>query len=182
VIAEGQPRIRVLGLGNVLMGDDGFGPSVAHALERGWEQPDDVEVIDVGTPGLNLTPFLSGPERIILLDVAEHDGPVGEVRLFSREDVLRMPVPQRVSPHDPGLREALLALDFAGQGPRDFRLVAARPQHVGTGPGLSPCLQAAVPAAIEAVLALLAQWNASPRRRTQPAGDGPWWSAGTTTS
>ena len=56
--------IRVLGLGNVLMSDDGFGPYVARVLEAFYEFPDDVEVIDVGTPGLDLTPYLGALPKL----------------------------------------------------------------------------------------------------------------------
>ncbi len=50
--------IRVLGVGNALMSDDGLGPYVVRVLEAFYEFPADVEVIDVGTPGLDLTPYL----------------------------------------------------------------------------------------------------------------------------
>ena len=175
-MTETQPtRIRVLGMGNVLMGDDGFGPAVIHTLERGWEWPADVEVLDVGTPGLNLTPFLTGSPYILLVDVAEHDGAVGDVRMFSRPEVLRLPAPQRVNPHDPGLCEALMALEFAEQGPRDFRLVAARPERVERGPGLSEKIQLAIAGATQEVLAVLAEWGAHPVARAMPSTDPPWW-------
>ena len=51
-------RIAVVGLGNVLMGDDGFGPYVAHLLEAWYEWPDDVQVVELGTQGLDLTPYV----------------------------------------------------------------------------------------------------------------------------
>ncbi len=51
-----MPRIAVIGLGNVLMGDDAFGPYVAHLLDGWYEWPDDVQVVEVGTQGLDLTP------------------------------------------------------------------------------------------------------------------------------
>ena len=168
-------RIRVLGMGNVLMGDDGLGPAVIHALKIGWDWPSDVELVDVGTPGLNLTPFLAGVPYVLLVDVAEHDGAIGEVRTFSQQEVLHLPAPQRVSPHDPGLREALLALEFAGEGPQEFRLVAARPEKVGTGPGLSEKAQAAIPETSRAVIASLAAWGALPKERDAVDFTQPWW-------
>ncbi len=171
----GTTSIRVLGLGNVLMGDDGFGPSVIDALERGWELPPEVELVDVGTPGLNLTPFLTGAPRIVLVDLVKHGGAPGAVRAFAHQEVLSAPPPQRVSPHDPGLREALLALDFAGEGPLDFRLVGAQPERVATGPGLTPRLAGAVGEAVEAVVAILAGWGARPCRRATPLPGAPWW-------
>ena len=80
-------HIRVLGLGNVLMGDDGFGPAVIHALGSEWELPD-VEVHDVGTPGLDLVPFLSGAECVVLVDTVRADGPPGHVRRYDLPAIL----------------------------------------------------------------------------------------------
>src|SRR6266508_490834 len=69
--------IRVLGIGNVLMGDDGFGPYVVEALGARYEFPDNVSVIDVGTPGLDLAPFLIGADAIIVIDTVRSDGEAG---------------------------------------------------------------------------------------------------------
>lgn len=170
--------IRVLGMGNVLMGDDGFGPAVIAALESSWKWPVEVELVDVGTPGLNLTPFLGGVDRVLLVDTAEHDGAVGAIRIFSRADVMRLPPGQRVSPHDPGLEAALFALDFAGGGPADFRLVAVRPECITTGPGLSARVRAAIPEATRAVLDVLAEWDLHPQSLATPAVETPWWLVG----
>lgn len=58
-----QPTVAVLGLGNVLMGDDGFGPTVIRELEAAWTPHPEVELLDLGTPGLDLLPFVSDRPR-----------------------------------------------------------------------------------------------------------------------
>ena len=57
-------RVRVVGLGNVLMQDDGVGPHVARVLEAGWTVPENVRVLDLGTPGLDLVPHLAASARL----------------------------------------------------------------------------------------------------------------------
>jgi hydrogenase maturation protease len=95
--------IRVLGLGNVLMSDDGFGPYVARVLEAFYEFPDGVEVIDVGTPGLDLTPYLLDTDAVIFIDTVTSNGQPGETRLYDRENP-QAPTAGPHRPHDPALK------------------------------------------------------------------------------
>lgn len=169
--------MRVLGLGNVLMGDDAFGPWVVHELSAGWTFPDGVEVVDVGTPGLDLTPFLSGAGTVVIVDTVHADGAPGELKLYGKAALLSSPPKPRVSPHDPGLVEALLLLDFAGTGPEEVLLVGAIPLSTGKGTALTPALRAAVPRAAEAVVAELSRLGLAAARREGAARSLPWWEA-----
>ena len=81
--------VRVIGLGNVLMGDDGFGPYVIKTLEALYEFPADVSLIDAGTPGLDLSPFLMNADVVILADVVRASGEAGSVGTYGREDLMR---------------------------------------------------------------------------------------------
>ena len=106
--------VAVLGLGNVLMGDDALGPYTVRVFEAQYEVPEGVEVRDLGTPGLDLTPHLADLTRLILVDTVRSDGDPGDLRLYRLEEVLQHAPGPRVSPHDPGVKEALLSLRFAG--------------------------------------------------------------------
>lgn len=108
--------ICVLGLGNVLMGDDGFGPAVVRAFEETYDAGPEVCVVDIGTPGLDLTPWLADVEHLIVVDTVASDLAPGTLRLYDKNDVLRHASAARVGPHDPGLKEALGALEF-GRAP-----------------------------------------------------------------
>lgn len=169
------PRVAVLGLGNVLMGDDALGPTVLAHLQAGWEPAPDCEFQDLGTPGLDLHPHLAGREAVVFVDVVRADGPVGEVRRYDRDAILRHDPGPRVSPHDPGLREALLALEFAGGGPSRVTLVGVIGGGMAQGSGLSAAARAAVPAAVEAVLAELAVLAAPAEPRAAPQAPDLWW-------
>ncbi len=170
------PRIVVLGIGNVLMGDDAIGPHAVKVLEAGWEFPPEVAVIEAGTPGLDLTVFLHGVEAAVVVDAVHAKGAApGEIRRYDREALLAGSPVLAMSPHEPGLREALLTMEFTGGGPRQARLVGVVPAGVETGAGLSAAVRAAVPALVEAVLAELASLGARPRRRQHPAEPDLWW-------
>jgi hydrogenase maturation protease len=167
--------IRVVGLGNVLMGDDGVGPSVIEALEAGYQFPEGVSLLDAGTPGLDLAPFLMGADVVIVIDTVRSDDTPGSLRLYRRDAILRHAPRQRLGPHDPGFKQTLLTLEFAGCGPREVLLVGVVPDTTAPSARLSPAARAAVPVAVEAVVAELERLGAPPARRLDPSPAMPWW-------
>jgi hydrogenase maturation protease len=167
--------IRIVGLGNVLMGDDGFGPYVIAALKETHRFPADVALIDLGTPGLDLAPFLMGADLVIVVDSVRAAGPPGALLRYTRKELVKHAPPARLGPHDPGFAQCLLTLDFAGCGPRDVVLVGAIPHRIAPCARLSPEVRAAVPGAIEAVLAALAAVGVSPMESASGRMSEPWW-------
>jgi hydrogenase maturation protease len=111
-------NIRIVGLGNVLMSDDGFGPYAVRVLEAFYEMPENVQVIDAGTPGLDLTPYLFDADVVIFLDTVKTDACAGAIRTFTQSEILRSGPATRLSPHDPGLKDSLMTLAVAGHAPR----------------------------------------------------------------
>lgn len=169
-------QIAVLGLGNILMGDDALGPHVIAHLMAGYDFPPEVALEDLGTPGLDLHPHLAGHGVLILVDVVKSKGSAGELRLYDKEQILKYPPGPRVSPHDPGVKEALLGLQFAGTDPKEVLLVGVIPDDTSQlEVGLSEPVRQAIPVAITAVLAELEKlgYPAVPR----PGADQPdiWW-------
>ncbi|MBW8866175.1 MAG: HyaD/HybD family hydrogenase maturation endopeptidase [Acidobacteria bacterium] len=160
--------ISVLGLGNVLMGDDGLGPVAVRTFEAEYIVPPDVQVIDLGTPGLDLLPWLADVDQVILVDTVKTDLPPGTVRLYEKADLLRYPPTARVGPHDPGVKEALHALEFAGRAPREVVLIGIVPESTAMSLELTPTIKAAVPRAVLAIEVTLARFGTPVMRRTHP--------------
>jgi hydrogenase maturation protease len=167
--------VAVLGLGNVLMEDDALGPHVIQALQSQYEFPDDVTVEDLGTPGLDLAPFLMGYRAAIFVDAVHAEAPPGTVLTYTREQILKVAPPPRVSNHDPALKESLLSMEFAGLGPKDILFVGVVPASTTTRVGLTPAVRAAIPTAIDAVLAELSRLGHPARRRDVPLVQLSWW-------
>lgn len=167
--------IRVLGLGNVLMSDDGFGPFVARVLDATYTAPPNVEFVDVGTPGLDLTPYLLDAEAVIFVDTVTSKGRPGQIRTYDRADILRHPPQTRTGGHDPALKEALLTVDAAGKGPRTVKLVGVIPAWIATGVALSPEVEASVGYAIMAVVDELERLGVQLVRRARSARPDIWW-------
>lgn len=169
--------IRLLGLGNVLMGDDGFGPYVIETLLARYDFPANVSVIDVGTPGLDLAPFLIGADAVIVVDTVRADAAPGTLRIYRRDAILTHAPQPRLGPHDPGLKQTLLALDFAGRGPAEVTLVGVVPQTIAPCARLSPTVRASIDAAVDACVSELELLGAEPALRNAPPPVHPWWEA-----
>ncbi len=173
---ERPQTVGILGLGNVLMGDDALGPTVIAQLRADYELADAMAVEDLGTPGLDLYSHLVAYEAVILVDTVRDRAEPGTVRAYDRSDIMRHPPGPRVSPHDPGLRETLLNFELSGRGPRTVVLVGVIPDDVDYGVSLSAAVRSAVPHCIEAVQEELeALGHARLRPRAEPHPSEAWW-------
>ena len=168
-------NIRILGLGNVLMSDDGFGPYAALVMDAFYEMPEGVQVIDAGTPGLDLTPFLLDADAAIILDAVKAPGSPGDIHTFHLDDILRQAPQPRLSPHDPGIKEALLTVAAAGAGPTSVLLIGVVPEWTATGVHLSKAVRDAIAPAIGLALSELQQLGLQPRVRPFPHHPDTWW-------
>jgi hydrogenase maturation protease len=168
-------RVMVVGIGNVLNSDDGLGPFVARTLQGSFDFPGDVEVLDAGTPGMDLVSMLHGVETALLVDAVRDQGAPGDVRRYDRASIVKGGTRTTVSPHEPGLREALLTMDFRGGGPSDVVLWGAIPGSVELGTSLSPAVRASVAAVVEGVLSDLRRLGVEPRRLERPRDPNIWW-------
>jgi hydrogenase maturation protease len=171
----GLRRIAVLGLGNVLQGDDALGPYVAELLSCTYDFPPGVTVLDAGTPGLDLTPYIAGLDVLIVVDAVRATASPGELRSYRRDELLEKPPPQRLSPHDPGLKECLLSLELIGQSPPEVLLVGVIPASVETAVSLSRPVRDGLPAVVQAVLAELSRLGAAGRLKDEPREPDLWW-------
>jgi hydrogenase maturation protease len=159
----GRPRILVAGVGNVFLGDDGFGPAVVARLAVG-QLPPGVRALDYGIRGVHLSyDLLDGWDELVLIDTLPDDGTPGEVRVLAvcGSDVAAAPA--AVDAH--GLSPAAVLGSLRALGGRLPRtvVVGCVPGTLAEGMGLSPPVAAAVERAAERVRALL-------RSSSVPAG------------
>lgn len=168
-------RVVVLGIGNVLNSDDGLGPYVARTVQASFDLDGDVEVLDAGTPGMDLLSLLHGAEAAVFVDAVRDAGAPGDVRRYDRENLLQASTRAAMSPHEPGLREALLSLQFRGGGPSDVCLWGAIPENLELGTELSGPVRGAVPRLVEGVLAELRRLGIGARPVAAPRDPDIWW-------
>lgn len=168
-------NIRIIGLGNVLMSDDGFGPYVVRVLEARYQFPESVHVIDAGTPGLDLTPYLIDADVVIFVDTVSGPGVAGDMRCYRRDEILAHAPQPRLSPHDPGVKDALLTLAAAGVGPSDAVMFGVIPEWIATGVQLSASVRAAIDPIIALVLTELDRHGVRAKLRATPRVPDTWW-------
>ena len=143
--------VLILGLGNPLQGDDGVGCRVAQELEE-RTLPDDVEVMDGGTPGVGLLNLFEGRQRVIIVDAAEMGHAAGSVVRFRPKDVTLTGSAQRFSLHRSGVADALALASELKLALPEIVVFGVQTERADWNDGLSPKVEAAVPQVIEAVL------------------------------
>lgn len=169
-------RTAVLGLGSVLMGDDAAGPHVLRRLEAEYELPTEIELLDLGTPGPELAHIVEGLDALIVIDTIKAPGDPGDLHVLRRQEILGgNGAPDRLSPHDPSLRGALVAASLLGRSPEDVLLIGIVPGENHLGIGLSPGVRAALWGATALVAAELERLGYAVPRRQERAGDQVWW-------
>jgi|CXWL01.1.fsa_nt_gi hydrogenase maturation protease len=169
------PRAAVVGLGSVVMGDDGAGAAVLAHLTAAWHLPAGVDILDLGTPGPYLAEHLRGYDRLILVDTINCVAPPGTVRTYSGEAVLAAAVAPRLSPHQPNLAEALGQLALEGMAPRSLLVVGVVPELVGAGTELTAAVRSAVPEMVQTILDALREWGLAAFPRTPAVAPDLWW-------
>ncbi len=171
-----EPKsIRILGVGNVLCTDDGLGPYAIKVLESLYEFPSGVEINDLGTPGMDLTPYLADARMVIVIDTVRGDEPPGTLRLLRDREIVAKPPPSRMSPHEPGLREALMATEFSDSSPDEILFVGVIPESTDQGTSLTATLMEAIPSVVDSVIRELDRLEVAPTRRDPPAELDIWW-------
>lgn len=150
--------ILVLGIGNLIMSDDGIGVRVAQRLVEDYRFPPGVSVIDGGTLGLDLLPMLEGVAKLLLVDAVETGAAAGTVvRLCGEEIPLTMKT--KLSPHQAGLQDLLLLAELQGHLPGEMVLLGASPGEIGLGMELSPPVASCLDPLVAMALEQLAQWG-----------------------
>ena len=156
----------VLGLGNILLRDEGVGVRVVERLLEQYAFPEGVRVMDGGTLGLDLLPFLEEASRLLVIDAVQARKPPGTlVRLVGDEIPIFLDA-SKVSPHQEGLQDLLAVAVLKGYLPDEVVFWGAQITSLGVGLDLSEAVAEQVDALAEKVLAELAQWGIDAQRKT----------------
>ncbi len=168
-------KIGVMGVGNVLLRDEGFGVKLLYLLEAKYEFPENVVLIDGGTAGIFLSPEIDYLNKLLIVDVVKADGQPGEIRIYEKEDFFIDRLPLKLSPHQLGLQEVLLLNEIKGTCPEDVKLIGVIPKSIETGTGLTPELESKLPEVEKVVLQILKEWGVEPKLKESPEDPKIWW-------
>lgn len=149
------PDLLILGLGNVLCGDDSVGIEAVRRLVQCWELPEEVAVLDGGTLGFALMSLLAETPEVWLVDaVMDGDQPAGQLVRLTGEEVGRA-ARERLSVHQVGVADLLEGLRWIDRYPQKLQLFGVVPATLELGLERSPQVEAALPALVDAVIAEL---------------------------
>jgi hydrogenase maturation protease len=154
-------RSIILGVGNVLLADDGAGVRVTEALRERLAGRPELHLLDGGTLGFVLLEFLSGARDLLVIDAAELGAAPGEVRVFEGEsmDAFLADTARRRSVHEVGLLDVLTMARLRDELPEKRALICIQAAEIRWGLELTPAVGAAVPAAANEAERLLDRWR-----------------------
>ena len=148
----------VLGIGNLVMSDDGIGVRVIQQLSASFRFPDGVALLDGGTLGLDLLPRLEGVERLLVVDAVDIGKTPGTLARLSGDDV-PIVLETKVSPHQMGLKDLLAVAMLQGFAPLEMVLWGVQPEKIEMGVDLSTAVAGALDALVKNVLLELDSWG-----------------------
>ena len=157
---DGSPvQTLILGVGNLLMSDEGVGVHVIQRLVGAYQFPKEVQVLDGGTLGMDLLYYLEGVENLLLIDAVEARKEPGSLIRLEGEDVPAF-MAIKISPHQLGVPDMLAAAKLKGNCyPERIVLWGVQPELMEIGLDLSPKVESRVDTIIDNVLGQLQAWG-----------------------
>jgi len=155
--------ILVLGIGNLLWADEGFGVRCAEALQAGWLLPDNVNILDGGTQGLYLLPYVTEAKHLIVFDAIDYGLEPGTLKVIEGDDVPRFMGAKKMSLHQTGFQEVLSSAMLMDGLPESLVLIGVQPKELEDyGGSLRPEVRARLPEALAIALDKLRGWGVEP--------------------
>lgn len=163
----------VLGIGNILWADEGFGIRCVEAMNARFEFDDDVRLMDGGTQGLFLLPWVCRASRLLIFDAIDFGLAPGELRVIRDDDVPQYMGAKKVSMHQTGFQEVLMSARLLRDVPQQIALIGVQPEQLDDyGGSLRASVRQRIPEAVDRACALLRQWGVSVRQRSAPLESG----------
>lgn len=167
--------IVVLGIGNVLWADEGFGVRCVEALQQRWSfdaAGEPVQLVDGGTQGLYLIQHVQAASKLLIFDAIDYGLAPGTLQLIEDDAVPRFMGAKKMSLHQTGFQEVLMLAQLTEQYPSSVLLVGCQPEQLDDfGGSLRPVVRTALDDALALGLDRLRAWGAQPVPRDAPPAD-----------
>jgi hydrogenase maturation protease len=158
-------RVVVLGVGNILMSDEGVGVHAVEALAETYAIPDEVEIIDGGTSGMDCLDRIAEADLLLIADCMRSKGKAPGTITRLADDEINAWFKTKISPHQVGLSDVLAACCFHGISPKKVVLVGVQPESFDTAMELTPTVAAVLPQVIERLVAEVADMGITLTRK-----------------
>jgi hydrogenase maturation protease len=150
-------KINIVGLGNILFGDEGFGVEAVRALEAFGDWPETVQFVDGGTQGLYLLDYFESCDALMVFDSIIPAEFEPKVYCYRKEELPAF-IHRKMSAHQMGLSELLAVARLHGREPGEIVLIGAPPHDLNLGNGLSEPMREHLARAVEIGGEVLREW------------------------
>jgi hydrogenase maturation protease len=147
-------RVVILGVGNILLTDEGVGVYAVNELLAHYDLPEEVDVIDGGTSGMDCLDQVSDADHLLIADAMRSKKEPGTITRLTGDQIPAF-FKTKISPHQVGISDMLAALNFHGLMPRNIVLFGVEPLSFATAMELSPVIQACLPQVVAMLVAEL---------------------------
>lgn len=162
-------KVLILGIGNLLWADEGFGVRAVEEFHRQYETPDDVVLMDGGTQGIYLVQHVREADILIVFDAVDYNLPAGTIKRVEDDEVPQFLGCKKISLHQTGFQEVLAMADMVGEAPEILLLIGVQPVELDDfGGSLRDEVKAQINPAIEMVVEYLTQIGKSVIKRDPP--------------
>lgn len=153
-------RILILGIGNVLWADEGFGVRCVEAMAERFALPENVRLLDGGTQGLYLLPDLEQADALIVFDAVDYGLAPGTLKVVRDDEVPAFMGAKKMSLHQTGFQDVIATAQLLGRCPARLVLIGCQPVELEDyGGGLRPLTAARIDPAIAVAVGILADWG-----------------------
>ena len=167
--ASMDPETLILGIGNILWADEGFGVRCVEELNAHYIFEDTVRLMDGGTQGMFLLPWVSSVARLLIFDAIDFGIEPGELRVICDDDVPQYMGAKKVSMHQTGFQEVLASAHLLNGKPQQLALIGVQPQQLDDyGGSLRELTRERIPEAIGRACVVLTDWGVPFRERATP--------------
>ncbi len=159
----------ILGIGNILWADEGFGVRCVEELNARYTFADSVRLMDGGTQGMFLLPWVSSVSRLLIFDAIDFGLEPGELRVIRDNDVPQYMGAKKVSMHQTGFQEVLASARLLNEKPQQLALIGVQPQQLDDyGGSLRDITRQRIPEAIARACSVLSSWGVPFHERATP--------------
>ena len=156
-------KIAILGLGNILLQDEGIGVQIVNKLDQNYTFDPFIKLIDGGTSGLDLLHQFEENDMIIIIDAVDFQKEAGYVRCLADDEIIKF-FTEKISLHQSGLKDLLGALKLLQKTPSQLYLIGIQPKSVETGLKLSDEIKNSIDIILKEIFAKLKEWNVSVKK------------------
>ena len=157
----------VLGIGNVILSDEGFGVRVVEFLAANYDFSEDVQLVDGGTLGIELTQFVTDSKRLLVID-SINGGKEPGTRFRFVNDEVQAHFQDKLSAHEVGIQDVLTLLTLTGKKIPEVVVIGAQPFFVEPGVTLSEGMKDLMPKVAEEEVEQLTAWGIAAQKKAVP--------------